>query len=71
MEGAGAAGGAGACLFGFLDAKFRKGIDITKEIVKFDEKISGASLILTGEGKLDTQLYGGKALDGILSSAKK
>ena len=68
--GSGAAGGLGAGMFSFLNADFRKGIDIVKEASHFDEQIVGADLIITGEGGLDSQTLGGKALSGILESAK-
>ena len=67
--GSGAAGGMGAVLFSFLNAEFKKGIDIVKEASKFDEHAKGADLIITGEGGLDSQTLGGKALSGMLESA--
>lgn len=70
-EGSGAAGGLGAALFSFLRADFQKGIDIVMEASKFEEHAQNASLIITGEGGLDSQTLGGKALSGILETAKK
>ena len=69
--GAGAAGGLGAGVLGFLKAKFQRGIDIIKEISNFDSQIANSSLILTGEGCIDGQTLEGKAIMGILESALK
>lgn len=69
--GAGAAGGLGAGVFGFLDGRFNRGIDLLKDIAKFDDKIQGARYIFTGEGQIDDQTLDGKALSGVLESAKK
>jgi len=69
--GSGAAGGMGAALFSFLNAEFKKGIDIVKEASKFEEHVKGADLIITGEGSLDSQTLGGKALSGILETSKR
>lgn len=55
--GGGAAGGLGAGLYAFLGAKLKKGIDVMKDLTSLDEKIRGASLVITGEGKLDNQIF--------------
>ena len=41
------------------------------EILHFREAIKGASLILTGEGKIDRQTVRGKALKGIVDIARE
>lgn len=66
FPGAGAAGGVGAALGGVLGASMRPGIDAVLEAVAFDEKLEGAALCVTGEGRIDDQsiLYG-KAVAGI------
>jgi glycerate kinase len=69
--GAGAAGGIGAAFRGFLNADFKSGIELVLEINHFDELISGADLVITGEGRLDKQTLMGKVPFGILSHAKK
>lgn len=69
--GAGAAGGLGAALLAFFNAKMEKGIDIVLETVNFRDKISGASLIFTGEGRIDEQTVMGKTISGILKIAGK
>jgi len=71
IEGAGAAGGLGAGLLAFTGGKLQKGIDIILKTSDFAERIKGASLILTGEGKIDYQTTCGKTLSGIAREAKK
>lgn len=53
--GAGAAGGLGYGLMAYLDAKLTSGIDLLLDTIQFNEKIADADLILTGEGKTDSQ----------------
>ncbi len=69
LPGAGAAGGLGAGLYVFLGATLRKGIEVMKGLVGLDEKIKGADLVLTGEGKLDSQLFFGKGPFGVAECA--
>jgi len=69
FPGSGAAGGMGAGALVFLDAELKSGIDLIKDLVKFDEIIKGADWIITGEGKLDFQTLSGKTVNGVLESA--
>ena len=55
FPGAGAAGGMGAALGGVLGATLKSGIDAVLEAVDFDKKLEGASLAITGEGRIDRQ----------------
>lgn len=55
FPGAGAAGGMGAALAGVLGAKLLPGIAAVLDTVGFDEKLRGASLVITGEGRIDGQ----------------
>ncbi|MFO7814124.1 MAG: glycerate kinase [Halanaerobiales bacterium] len=71
IKGAGAAGGLGAGLVAFLDAELKNGIDITLDIVNFDQKIKGVDLIITGEGMLDGQTVYGKTPIGVAKRAKE
>lgn len=71
IKGAGAAGGMGAGTVAFLKGELLPGIDLIKQIANFDTKIENADWIITGEGNLDDQTLSGKALSGVLSSAKK
>ena len=63
--GSGAAGGMGGALMAFLDAEMRPGIEIVMEAIRFEESIRDADLVITGEGKLDTQTLSGKVIAGV------
>jgi glycerate kinase len=69
--GAGAAGGLGAGLMAFLDAELRPGIDVVMEAARFDERVAGAGLAVTGEGKLDAQSLHGKTVAGVHRAAEE
>ena len=71
IPGAGAAGGLGASLMAFLDAELRPGIEIMVEIAKLEQAIKDADLVITGEGKIDSQTIYGKAPIGVAKIAKK
>jgi len=71
MPGAGAAGGLGAGLMAFLDAELKPGIEIMIEIVKLEQAIKDTDLVITGEGKIDSQTIYGKAPIGVAKIAKK
>jgi len=71
IPGSGAAGGLGASLIAFLDAELRPGIEIMIEIVKLEQAIKDADLVITGEGKIDSQTIYGKAPIGVAKIAKK
>lgn len=70
IPGGGAAGGAGAGIFAFFGAELRSGIDVVLDTVGFEALAKGADYIFTGEGKLDRQSLGGKAVIGIARRAK-
>ena len=55
FPGAGAAGGLGAALGGILGAALRSGIDAVLDAADFEKKLEGASLVVTGEGRMDVQ----------------
>ena len=69
--GTGAAGGMGAGAITFLKAELTSGIEMIKDIVDFDSKITDADWIITGEGKLDNQTLSGKTVKGVQASARK
>lgn len=71
IEGAGAAGGMGIASKVFLNGELISGINLIKELAKFDENLSDTDWIITGEGKLDNQTLSGKVIQGVLESAKK
>lgn len=71
LKGGGAAGGAGAGAAAFFGATLKSGIETMLDAARFDEIIKGADLIITGEGRLDSQTMKGKAIHGVLGRAKK
>lgn len=68
--GAGAAGGLGAGLMAFLGARMKLGVEIVAESCRLKEKMTGADLVITGEGKLDGQTIQGKAPIGVARIAR-
>ena len=54
-EGAGAAGGLGAALCGFLKANLKSGIETVLDLIDFDGLLEGTDLVVTGEGRIDWQ----------------
>jgi glycerate kinase len=60
LPGAGAAGGLGAGLAAFCHADLEPGARVILEVVRLREKVAGADLVLTGEGRLDRQTGYGK-----------
>jgi len=61
IPGAGAAGGTGAGLMAFLDAKLISGAGLVVDASGFEQALSGAQLVITGEGRADNQTAYGKA----------
>lgn len=71
LPGGGAAGGMGATLHGVLGAELKSGIDIVLEAVQLADKLTGASLVITGEGRIDSQTIQGKTPYGVAQMAKQ
>lgn len=71
IPGSGAAGGLGAGLVVFLNAKLKPGIEIILKENDMDEKVENADLVITGEGKMDGQTIQGKTPIGVAKCAKK
>ncbi|MEI1423607.1 glycerate kinase [Bacillus cabrialesii] len=69
-EGAGAAGGLGWSLLAFLHADLKRGIDIVLEAVDFENEVQDADLVITGEGRIDSQTIYGKTPIGVAKTAK-
>jgi glycerate kinase len=61
LPGAGAAGGTGAGLVAFLAATLEPGAPLVVAAAGFDEALTGADLVITGEGRADDQTAFGKA----------
>lgn len=71
MAGAGAAGGLGAALLGLIAAELRPGIDIVMDAVSLDKVVADVDLVITGEGRIDSQTIFGKTPIGVARIAKK
>lgn len=69
--GTGAAGGLGYGLMAYLHAELLSGIDIILDLVDFDNRIAGADIVITGEGKSDAQTLMGKVPHGVLKHASQ
>ena len=70
IKGSGAAGGLGGAFKAFLNARLNKGIDMVLDSIGFENMIKDADLIITGEGRIDSQTAKGKVVSGIVSRAK-
>ena len=71
VPGAGAAGGMGAALLAFLGAQLRPGIEIVMEAVGLEAAVKDADLVITGEGRIDSQTIHGKTPIGVARLAKR
>ena len=65
VPGGGAAGGMGAACLAFLHGEIRSGIQTVLDLAGFDALLDRADLVITGEGRLDSQSLQGKAVSGI------
>lgn len=70
-SGAGAAGGLGFAFLAFTNATLKSGIQIILEETGIEEDIKNADIVVTGEGRLDSQTVMGKAPIGVTKLAKK
>ncbi|MEC6908453.1 glycerate kinase [Photobacterium piscicola] len=69
--GAGAAGGMGAALLGLFNAQLRSGIEIVIDAVNLGDIVQDADLVITGEGRIDSQTIHGKTPIGVARTAKQ
>ena len=65
MPGAGAAGGMGAGCVALLGGMIQSGIDTVLDVTGFDRQLEGADLVITGEGRIDSQSADGKVISGV------
>jgi len=70
-KGAGAAGGAGGAFQAFFRGEMEQGVDVVLNAISFDKQITDADLIITGEGKTDSQTLSGKTPFGVAKVAHK
>ncbi|CAH5853169.1 glycerate kinase [Klebsiella aerogenes] len=71
LEGGGAAGGMGAALYAFCGANLRPGIEIVTDALGLAELVADADLVITGEGRIDSQTIHGKVPVGVAKVAKR
>ena len=69
MQGAGAAGGLGYAFKEFLNASLERGVEMVLDAIGFDEIIRDADLVITGEGRIDSQTLTGKTPFGVAQRA--
>ena len=70
ISGTGAAGGLGAALMVFLGGEMKSGIETVLDLIRFDERLEGVDLVVTGEGRTDWQSCFGKVMQGVGMRAK-
>lgn len=70
-RGAGAAGGAGGAMQAFFSGSMQRGIDVVLDTILFHQHLGTVDLIVTGEGKTDSQTLSGKTPLGIAQAAQK
>lgn len=71
LAGGGAAGGMGAALHAFCQAELRRGIEIVTEALGLAEQVKDADLVITGEGRIDSQSINGKVPIGVAQVARR
>lgn len=71
LSGGGAAGGMGAALYAFCGAELRQGIEIVTDALALDKHVADADLVITGEGRIDSQTVHGKVPVGVAKVAKR
>lgn len=70
-KGTGAAGGLGFAFMAYLGGSLCSGIELVLDKLGLEEEIKNADLVITGEGRIDSQTVMGKAPSGIARLAKK
>ena len=71
LKGGGAAGGLGAGLVAFTKASMKSGIEIVIEASNIRKHMKNADLVITGEGRVDSQTAFGKTPSGVAKTAHK
>lgn len=71
VPGGGAAGGLGIATYALLNGKLERGIELMIKTSSLEDKIEKASIVVTGEGKLDRQSFMGKVVGGLSELTKK
>lgn len=71
IAGAGAAGGMGAGLQLLPKCRLKSGVDIILEATHLSKVVADADLVITGEGRMDSQTVYGKTPVGVAKTAKR
>lgn len=71
QTGTGAAGGLGFAFLSYTDAVLEPGVKIILDETRLENYIKNADIVVTGEGRLDSQTVMGKAPIGVAAIAKK
>ena len=71
QPGFGAAGGLGFGISAFLNSELKSGISIILESLNFNQYLLDADLVITGEGRIDSQSERGKAPIGVINYANQ
>jgi len=61
----------GAALYAFCGAQLRQGIEIVTDALNLDSLVADADLVITGEGRIDSQTIHGKVPVGVAKIAKR
>ncbi|MDF2946875.1 MAG: glycerate kinase [Bacillales bacterium] len=69
--GSGAAGGLGAGTLAFLNATLESGFEIISSLTRLEDHIKESDLVITGEGRIDSQTLNGKVIKGISDLCNK
>ena len=70
VPGSGAAGAFGAGILALLDGRLCPGIQAVLDLVDFDRRLEGCELVITGEGRFDSQSIRGKVISGVSERAR-
>ena len=71
IPGSGAAGGMGFALMHFLGASIESGADMVAKITGLEEAVQDCDIVITGEGRMDSQTINGKAPYRVMKIAAK
>ncbi|WP_350342771.1 glycerate kinase [Proteinivorax tanatarense] len=71
IEGSGAAGGLAAAMLALFECEVKSGINTSLDLINFEEQIKGCKFVITGEGKMDSQTFGGKVPYGVAKRCKE
>lgn len=71
IPGTGAAGGIGAILCALFNTELKSGIEIVLDAVDINQHLASADLVITGEGRIDSQSLRGKTPVGVAKRAKQ